>query len=83
MGWNGVYFAELLRNVPRERVAAAAGGTQFFTFAGCMLGPVLFGALVQLGGSYALGYGCFALLGAVAGAAMLLPAPRRALSSIA
>ena len=75
MGWNGVYFAELIRNVPRERVAAAAGGTQFFTFGGSMLGPVLFGALVHLGGSYSLGYACFALLGLVAGGALLISAP--------
>jgi MFS family permease len=72
MGWNGVYFAELLRSVPRERAGAAAGGSQFFTFAGAMLGPVLFGAIVHLGGSYAFGYGCFALLGAVAGTVMLV-----------
>jgi len=71
MGWNGVFFAELVRIVPRERVGAAAGGSQFFTFAGAMLGPVLFGAIVHLGGSYALGYGCFALLGAVAGTVRL------------
>jgi len=49
----------------------AAGGSQFFTFGGAMLGPVLFGALVHAGGSYALGYGLFALLGAAAGTMML------------
>lgn len=75
MGWNGVYFAELIRSVPRERVAAASGGIQFFTFTGGMLGPLLFGALVHLGGSYALAYGWFAILGLVAGAAMLVTAP--------
>lgn len=81
MGWNGVFFAELVRIVPRERVASAAGGSQFFTFGGGMVGPVLFGALVQFGGSYALGYACFAGLGLVAGAVMLLSAPTPALVS--
>lgn len=72
MGWNGVFFAELVRVVPRERVAAAAGGSQFFTFGGAMLGPVLFGAIVHFGGSYALGYALFSVLGAAAGTVMLV-----------
>jgi len=80
MGWNGVYFAQLLRSVPREALAASAGGTQFFTFAGGMLGPFLFGQLVHLGGSYSLGYACLAAIGATAGLAMLRSAavPARA-----
>jgi MFS family permease len=72
MGWNGVYFAELVRVVPPGRVGAAAGGSQFFTFAGAMLGPVLFGSIVHTGGSYALGYAIFAVLGAIAGTVMLV-----------
>lgn len=71
MGWNGVYFAQLLRSVPREALAASAGGTQFFTFAGGMLGPFLFGQLVHLGGSYSLGYACLAVVGVAGGLAML------------
>jgi MFS family permease len=72
MGWNGVFFAELVRIVPSERMSSVAGATQFFTFAGSMLGPVLFGALVQAGSSYAFAYGLFAVLGAAAGTSMLL-----------
>lgn len=71
MGWNGVYFAELVRVAPPAGIGAAAGGAQFFTFAGAMSGPVLFGAIVHLGGSYALGYALFAGLGLVAGSVML------------
>jgi predicted MFS family arabinose efflux permease len=74
MGWNGVYFAQLLRTVPREELAASAGGTQFFTFAGAMAGPFLFAQLLQLGGSYTLGYACLAVLAAGAGITMLRPA---------
>jgi MFS family permease len=73
MGWNGVYFAELVRVVPREELAASAGGTQFFTFAGGMLGPFLFAQLLHAGGSYALGYGVLALLAVAAAVAMLRP----------
>jgi MFS family permease len=79
MGWNGVYFAQLLRTVPREQLAASAGGTQFFTFAGGMAGPFLFGQLLHLGGSYTAGYACLALLAAGAGLAMLWPLTRDAL----
>lgn len=75
MGWNGVYFAQLLRTVPRAELAASAGGTQFFTFAGGMAGPFLFAQLLHMGGSYALGYACLALLSAAAGLAMLRPLP--------
>lgn len=71
MGWNGVYFAELARLVPGERMAIVAGGTQCFTFAGAMLGPVLFGALAQATGSHAQGYLVFALGGLAAGWMML------------
>jgi predicted MFS family arabinose efflux permease len=71
MGWNGVFFAQLLRTVPREDLVASSGGTQFFIFFGGMLGPVLFSALVQQGGSHALGYLCLAGVTALAALAML------------
>jgi predicted MFS family arabinose efflux permease len=71
MGWNGVFFAQLLRTVPRKDLVASSGGTQFFIFFGGMLGPVLFSALVQQGGSHALGYLCLAGVTALAALAML------------
>ncbi len=75
MGWNGLFFAELVRRVPREEVAAAAGGTQFFTFLGAMIGPVFFGALLQAGVSYAAAYSVIALI--VAAGAWLMVSPTR------
>jgi ABC-type transport system involved in cytochrome c biogenesis permease subunit len=72
-GWNGVFFAELLRNVPRERMAASAGGTQFFTFAGGTAGPVQFAEREQELGAYAPGYLCLAAVSAAAAFAMLWP----------
>ncbi|TFZ02693.1 MFS transporter [Ramlibacter henchirensis] len=71
MGWNGVYFAQLLRTVPREELAASAGGTQFFTFAGGMAGPFLFAQLLHVWGSYTAGYACLAVLSGAAGLVML------------
>lgn len=71
MGWNGVYFAELGRRVPRDELARVSGATQFFTFFGGMLFPLLFGEIVRHGGSYALAYGVLAIAPAAAGLAML------------
>ncbi|MFZ9656695.1 MAG: MFS transporter, partial [Limnohabitans sp.] len=55
MGWNGVFFALLVRTAPRERLASATGTTQFLTFSGAMSGPFLVSQWVSWGGSYAQG----------------------------
>lgn len=62
MGWNGVFFAELSRRVPREALARVSGATQFFTFAGGMLGPLTFGEALRAGASYPLAWGLLALI---------------------
>ena len=67
MGWNGVFFAELVRTAPRERLASAAGTTQFLTFAGAMSGPFLVSQWVSWGGSYAQGLVWMALFPIVIG----------------
>ena len=56
VGWNGVFLAEVARLSPEGRVAFLTGGTQFFTFAGVLIGPPLFGALASYAGSYAAGF---------------------------
>ncbi len=61
MGWNGVFYAALIRTVPRESLAALTGATQFFTFLGGMLGPFAFGQLVHAGASHAGVYTAMAL----------------------
>lgn len=66
MGWNGVFFAELANRVPREDMARVSGATQFFTFGGGMLGPLLFGESIRAGGSYAMAYAALALVPAAA-----------------
>lgn len=62
-GWVGLYFAELARLSPPDRVAEVAAGSQFVTYLGLVSGPVLVGALLGATDSYAL---CFLTLAGVA-----------------
>jgi MFS family permease len=62
VGWNGVFLAEVARLAPEGRVAFLTGGTQFFTFAGVLIGPPLFGAIVSLTGTYGAGFVVTAVL---------------------
>jgi MFS family permease len=71
VGWNGVFLAEVARLAPEGRVAFLTGGTQFFTFAGVLIGPPLFGAIVSLTGSYGNGFVATAVLPLFAVVAML------------
>lgn len=61
-GWVGLYFAELARLAPADRVADVAAGSQFVTYLGIVCGPLIFGALLRTTDSYAF---CFAMLAAV------------------
>jgi MFS family permease len=70
MGWNGIFFAQLVRIVPREELAKVSGGTQAFTFGGAVLGPYLFYLLLNAGGSYPVGFLFFGAM--AAGAAVLM-----------
>lgn len=56
VGWNGVFLAEVARLAPEGRVAYLTGGTQFFTFAGVLIGPPLFGAIASATGTYGAGF---------------------------
>jgi hypothetical protein len=56
VGWNGVFLAEVARLAPDGRVAYLTGGTQFFTFAGVLIGPPLFGAIASATGTYGAGF---------------------------
>ena len=56
VGWNGVFLAEVARLSPEGRVAFLTGGTQFFTFAGVLIGPPLFGTIASYAGSYGAGF---------------------------
>ena len=71
VGWNGVFLAEVARLAPEGRVAIVTGGTQFFTFAGVLIGPPLFGAIASATGSYGSGFLVIAALPLLAGAGLL------------
>lgn len=51
-GWNGIYFAELIKFAPEGAVGAAASGAQFSTLGGVAVFPVIFGIVVTVGGGY-------------------------------
>ncbi len=70
MGWNGVYFANLAAQVSRQDMARVSGATQFYTFGGGMVGPLLFGECARIGGSYSLAFALLALVPVGAGIAL-------------
>jgi cyanate permease len=72
VGWNGVFLAEVARLAPEGRVAIVTGGTQFFTFAGVLIGPPVFGAIASATGSYSTGFAMIAALPFGAGIALLV-----------
>jgi len=71
VGWNGVYLAEVARLAPEGRVGIVTGGTQFFTFAGGLVGPPLFGAIASATGSFSYGFVFIAVLPLVTGLVLL------------
>jgi len=75
-GWVGLFFSELARLAPPDRTAEIAGGGQSVMYAGIVVGPLVFGALLGWTGSYALCLWLFAGISVLCGAG-LLAAPRR------
>ncbi|MBU6285368.1 MAG: MFS transporter [Betaproteobacteria bacterium] len=71
VAWNGVYFAEMAHRAPPGLIAQANGGTQFITFFGGMVGPVLFGLGVSASGTYSLPLACCCILPTAAGLSFL------------
>lgn len=62
IGWNGVYLAEVAHLAPAGRAGEATGGALFFTYAGVVFGPSLFGLAVELlPGDYATAFTLFGL----------------------
>nr|WP_255520260.1 MFS transporter [Ramlibacter aurantiacus] len=56
IGWNGVYLAEVARQAPPGQAGLATGGTLAITYLGVVLGPMAFGALSSLLGTYRAGF---------------------------
>lgn len=65
-GWVGLYFAELARLAPPDKIAQVAGGSQFFTYAGLVMGPLLFGTLLKISDSYTFVFSVLSLIALVA-----------------
>ena len=73
MAWTGLYLAAAVAAAPEEASAVSAGA-MVFTFAGVVVGPPLFGLVVERLGGYGA---AFAAAAAVALAALVLVAWRR------
>ena len=56
LGWNGVFLAEIARVAPPGLAGMATGGALAFTFLGALAGPPLFGAVIDLTGSYRMAF---------------------------
>ena len=76
MAWNGVYFAELAHRVPAHDLPRITAGTQFLTFLGAMVGPMVFSALVGPIGSHGHTYAVLAIVPALIGVWLLVAAAR-------
>ncbi len=72
IAWNGLYLAQVARNVPDGRISEATGGTAFCTFLGVMTIPALFGLILAVTGSYALGFMTVATMTAAVGIWLLV-----------
>ena len=69
-GWNGVFLAEIIRDVKPAEVGLATAGSMMFAYTGTVFGPSLFGGLASaVGFSKAyLVMGAAVLLGGIVGA---------------
>lgn len=71
IGWNGVYLAEIAHLAPKGEAGPATGGALFFTYAGVVAGPALFGVLAGLPGGYGLAFAVYAGMAAAGGLLVL------------
>lgn len=72
-GWNGVFFAEIVREAPVEEVGHITGGMLITAYAGLIVGPLAFGA-VAAAANYGVAY-AFIAMWSCAGAIVLLGRP--------
>lgn len=79
VGWNGVFFAGVAQHAPPQEIAMVTGGTQFLTFGGAMISPLIFAAGVTAFKSYSQTYLLFALAPLTIGLWLLIEEKRRRL----
>lgn len=78
IGWNGVFMAVIARQVPRQDIGIATGGSLGITYAGVIAGPTAFALLHdEVGVSYGGGYALLALVTAVGIACVIRARLRR------
>ena len=70
----GLLLSEFARLAPHEKVGEATGGGQFFLFLGIVIGPPIFGIVVEFGGGYQNAYYLIAGLALFAGCFLLFTA---------
>ena len=72
ISWHGVLLAEIARLSPVDRIGTMTGGVLLFTSTGIMLYPLIFGAILEVTGSYAPGFVAAAVPALYTGLRMLL-----------
>jgi MFS family permease len=75
VGWNGVFLAEVAHMVPAREAGAATGASLAMTYAGVVIVPLLFWAILLASDSYAAGYCVSAALTLWRSAALFKRAP--------
>lgn len=78
IGWNGVFYAELINQAGKGELATVTGAVQFLTFMGAMGGPVLVAAVVSWTDSYSTAFILLAILVLIAAGGLLASEARRA-----
>ena len=76
ISWHGVLLAEIARLSPVDRIGTMTGGVLLFTSVGIMVYPLIFGAVLEATGSYALGFLLAAIPALYTGLLLLLRRPR-------
>jgi MFS transporter, ACS family, hexuronate transporter len=73
VGWNGVYHAFVGELSGKEKAGRAIGLSMTITFLGNVIGPVLFGKIIDLTGSYSMAWYflCVSMVGALIAFSMI------------
>ncbi|MFI5022165.1 MAG: MFS transporter [Alphaproteobacteria bacterium] len=71
VAWNGVHLAQVARYSPPGRAGEVTGGASFVTFAGVVVVPALFSAILGSLGSYMVAFNAVAALALASGLALL------------
>jgi ACS family hexuronate transporter-like MFS transporter len=72
IGWNGVYHAYLVELAAKETAGSATGVSLGIVFLGNVIGPLLFGGIVDMTGSYRGAWGPISILMVVSLLALFL-----------